>query len=212
MDNLKNEKKIIIVSIIFAVVISLVFTVGFSLKVYADNMQKGIADKVVRLHILADSDSQRDQRLKIMVRDEVQSIMQEKMKNSKSKAESIKILEESKDEIISAAEKVLRENNNNCHVSFKLEKALFPVKKYNGFVFPSGYYDAVKIEIGSGKGHNWWCVMYPSLCLYEDDEESREKLENILTPQEYSVVYDSDGVNVKFAVVEAVKEIEKYFS
>ena len=54
--------------------------------------------------------------------------------------------------------------------------------------------------------------MYPSLCLYEDDEESREKLENILTPQEYSVVYDSDGVNVKFAVVEAVKEIEKYFS
>ena len=212
MDNLKNEKWIVVVSIIFAAVISIVFTVGISLKVYADNVQNGIADKVVRLHILADSDSQRDQQLKLMVRDEVQKVMQEKMKNSKSKAESIKILEESKDEIISVAEKVLRENNNSCDVSFKIEKALFPVKKYNDFVFPSGYYDAVKIEIGSGKGHNWWCVMYPSLCLYEDDDESRAKLENILTPQEYSVVYGSEGVNIKFAVVEAVKEMEKYFS
>ena len=212
MENLKNKKQMVIVSIIFAAVISIIFTVGISLKVYADNVQEGIADKVVRLHILADSDSTRDQQLKLMVRDEVQKIMKEKMKNSQSKAESIKILEESKDEIISAAEKVLRENNNTCHVNFKIEKALFPVKKYNDFVFPSGYYDAVKIKIGSGKGHNWWCVMYPSLCLYEDDEESKAKLENILTPQEYSVVYGSDGINIKFAAVEAVKEIEKYFN
>lgn len=212
MYSLKKEKNIIFASIIFAAIISIIFSVGFSLKLYADSIQSGIADKVVRLHILADNDSPRDQQLKLMVRDEVQKVMKEKIKNSSSKAETIKILEENKYTIITAAEKVLRENNNDCNVNVKFEKTLFPIRKYNSFIFPSGYYDAVKIEIGSGKGHNWWCVMYPSLCLYEDNDESGTRLENILTPGEYSVVYDSDGINIKLATVEAVKEIERYFN
>lgn len=213
---LKKEKKNLIISLAAAVIVSLAFTVIVSLKTYADNIQSGIAEKIVRLHIVANSNSDFDQDLKLKVRDGVLDFMRDKMKECKNREESIKVLEESKDEIKAKAESIIFENNCYYSVNVRFEKTLFPVKSYDGITLPSGMYDAVRIDIGEAKGQNWWCVMYPSLCIYgsenETDSTAQEELKNILSNEEYSVIADRDGINFKFAAVEAVKKVETSFN
>ena len=210
---LKKEKKNLIISLTAAVIVSLAFTVIVSLKTYADNVQSGIAEKIVRLHIVANSNSDYDQNLKLKVRDGVLDFMREKMENCKNKQESMAVLEESKEEIKEKAESILKENNCFYAVDVKFEKTLFPVKSYDGITLPSGMYDAVRIDIGKAEGKNWWCVMYPSLCIYGSEKENnstpQKELKNILTDEEYSVIADKDGINFKFAAVEAVKKAER---
>ncbi len=209
---LKKEKRNLIISLSAAVIVSLAFTVIVSLKTYADNIQSGIAEKIVRLHIVANSNSDFDQKMKLKVRDGVLDIMRGKMKKCNSREESIKALEESKNEIKEKAESILLENNCYYPVNVRFEKTLFPVKSYGGITLPSGMYYAVRLDIGEAEGKNWWCVMYPSLCVYsaenETDSEAQKELKNILTNEEYSVIADRDGINFKFAAVEAVKKVE----
>ncbi len=209
---LKREKKNLIVSLFAALIVSVLFTAVVSLKTYADNIQSGIAEKIVRLHIVANSNSDYDQSLKLKVRDGVLDFMREKMESCKSREESIDVLEKNKNEIRKAAENILRENGCSLGVNVRFEKTLFPVKSYDGITLPSGMYDAVRIDIGKAEGKNWWCVMYPSLCIYGSEEEAgstpQEELMNILTNEEYSVIADRDGINFKFAAVEAVKKAE----
>ena len=209
---LKKEKKNLIIALASAVIVSLAFTVIVSLKTYADNIQSGIAEKIVRLHIVANSNSDFDQDLKLKVRDGVLDFMRDKMKECKSREESIKVLQESKDQIKAKAQSILLENNCNYPVNVRFEKTLFPVKSYDNITLPSGMYYAVRLDIGKAEGKNWWCVMYPSLCIYgsenETDSTAQEELKNILSNEEYSVIADRDGINFKFAAVEAVKKVE----
>ena len=121
---LKHERRNIIISLTAAVIVSAVFTLGAAVKIYADNVQQGISQKVVRLHILANSNSYEDQQLKIVVRNKVLKMMSEKVKNAGSKAESIAILKDSMDDISLCAEKALNEEGCSFDVNVSLEKTL----------------------------------------------------------------------------------------
>lgn len=166
---------------------------------------------ILRLHIMANSDSAADQRAKLAVRDAVLEAMGG-MRGCESEAEAEAMLMQSGAEVLRTAEDTLKKCGMEYGAQLIIGEFEFPDRVYAGILYPKGKYRALRIILGEGKGHNWWCVMYPSLCLYEDNDESGTRLENILTPGEYSVVYDSDGINIKLATVEAVKEIERYFN
>ena len=142
-----------------------VFSIMASQVLYAGQIQRQIAGKVIRFHVLANSDTAEDQQLKLQVRDAVGEMMQEKLKNTDSMTECRQIIQDNLDEIRRCAENVIREKGYAYEVEAGLEQSRFPRKAYGRAVLPAGEYEALEITIGSGEGHNWWCVMYPPICL-----------------------------------------------
>lgn len=179
-----------------AAVLALVFTVlfaGYTAKGYAEGIISGISMKVVRFHVLANSDSAADQELKLAVRDRVLDEFGGMLEGCESKAETLALLENSKEEIrwIAAEEVASRGYDDPVRVSVVRES--FPEKQYGELVFPAGVYDSLRIEIGQAKGHNWWCVLYPQMCyvdaaVSEPTEEGRYRLSQTLNKEEYTVV------------------------
>ena len=167
------------------------------------HMQQEIATKVLRFHVLANSDSTEDQDLKLQVRDAVGSYMQEQLANVNSLAECEKVVAEDLTEIEKVAEATIRENGYDYTVTASLEQTTFPVKTYGNYTFPSGEYEALRVVIGEGNGHNWWCVMYPNMCfensMYEVVDENAEKsLQQTLTEEEYEAVLESGDYEIQF--------------
>jgi len=182
------------------------------------NLQKSIEKKVIRFHVIANSDSSQDQAVKLKVRDKVLEYISPKLKKSKSKEESQRILKENDKEIIKIAEDVLRKNGYSYKVSTTLGKENFPVKVYGNITLPQGEYDAYRIIIGSGEGKNWWCVMFPPLCFVDitkgsvSYKETEKQMKQVLSEKEYSMVDNTsqrDEVRMKFKIVEIVKSIVK---
>ena len=171
----------------------------------ADQIQQGIAKEILRFHVLANSDSQADQALKYAVRDRVGTMMAEKLQNVDSLEESTDVVTENLQEIETCAAKVIGENGYDYPVHAALETCAFPEKSYGDYTFPSGTYEALRVVIGSGEGHNWWCVMYPNLCfansMYEVDSASGEKMREVLEPEEYAAVLESGNYKVRFKML-----------
>ena len=197
----------------------IIFITGIGTKTYADNIQSGISDKIIRFHILANSDEDFDQNLKIQVRDEVIKEIFPKMKNCTTKEEALNFIEKNITLIEDTAKRTIEEKGYNYGVKAYITKDVFPMKKYDETVFPAGVYDAVRIEIGKAEGHNWWCVMFPPLCFVEGSyceksESSEEYLKEVLTEDEYSIVMSQKDSNeivpeIKFKIVEWWKEKEQ---
>lgn len=194
--------------LIYAFFVSLVLSVAVT--AYSDGIQEDLQDNLIRLHIIANSDGGADQAVKLKVRDAVLSKMHEETQN-KSRGEIIKNL----DEIEKTANRVLDENCLDYTASAVYGKFYFPKKEYRGMTLPSGEYYGVRIVLGNGNGHNWWCVMYPPLCVSEEgsaglDEEAKELLKNSLNTETYDIVTQSDKkVVVKFKAVELVQELRE---
>ena len=170
-------------------------------------LQQTISDKVLRFHVLANSDSEADQNLKLAVRDAVGSFMQEKLAAVENLEECELVVRQSLGEIEEAAAETIAENGYDYDVTAELEHTSFPVKNYGSYTFPAGDYEALRIVIGEGNGHNWWGVMYPNMCfsdsMYEVvDEEAGEKLREVLTTEEYEKVLAEGDYQVRM----------KYFS
>lgn len=195
--------------LIYAFFISLVLSVAVT--AYSDGIQEDLQDNLIRLHIIANSDSGEDQAVKLRVRDAVLDKMREETEN-KSRNEIIKSL----DEIEKTANRVLEENCFDYTASAVYGKFYFPKKEYRGMTLPAGEYYGVRIVLGNGNGHNWWCVMYPPLCVSENeaglDQQASELLQNSLNHQTYDIVTKSDKkVVVKFKTVELVQELKEKF-
>lgn len=153
--------------------------------------QKAIAKKVLRLHIIANSDSTKDQNLKLFVRDQILHSLQNDMKEVHSASEAKKITQKHLTQIQTAAQKALVSKHCNASVKVAVGKRYFPVKQYGDLTFPAGTYDALCIEIGKAKGHNWWCVLFPSLCFVDETtavvpQDSKEKLQSALSEDDYN--------------------------
>ena len=131
-----------------------------STTIHTAMLQRDMSQKVLRFHVLANSDSQTDQALKCAVRDRVGTMMAEKLQNADSLEESTDVVTENLQEIETCAANVIRENGYDYPVHAALETCAFPEKSYGDYTFPSGTYEALRVVIGSGEGHNWWCVMY----------------------------------------------------
>ena len=166
-----------------------------------------ISDKVLRFHVLANSDSEADQNLKLAVRDAVGSFMQEKLTDVENLEECELVVRQSLGEIEEAAAETIAENGYDYDVTAELEHTLFPVKNYGSYTFPAGDYEALRIVIGEGNGHNWWCVLYPNMCfrgsVYEVvEDEAKENLKEVLTPDEYESIFDSGKYEIKLKILD----------
>lgn len=174
-----------------------------------DALQPDIADKIIRFHIIANSDEEIDQDIKLEVRDAVGSYLSKKLKAANGKEESESIIKEQIPEIIEVATQELHNRGFSYDVTANLCKTYFPQKEYDKFVFPEGEYEALEIRIGEGLGHNWWCVLFPEMCfantMYQVDENSEEKLREILTEQEYEAVLNSGKYEVRLKFLEYFK-------
>lgn len=166
-------------------------------------LQHGIAEKVLRFHVLANSDSQEDQALKLKVRDAVGGEMAETLKGITDRTECERILVSRLEQIEETAETVIAGEGYSYEVHAFLREVNFPVKTYGDYTFPAGNYEALEVVIGEGEGHNWWCVMYPNMCfsgsVYEVvDEEAEEALQEVLTEEEYKEVFSSGDYAIRF--------------
>ena len=210
MNILKKEKNILLLSIFIGTFITLVFTLAT--KSYSYNIQKGIADEVIRLHVLANSDEDYDQQLKIKVKDGIVKMLENELHNSMTKDETRIVLLKNLDKIEKRAEEIIKENGYDYSVNAKICFDDFPTKEYADVTLPAGEYEALKIEIGEAKGKNWWCVMFPPLCFVDASvkelpKEDKEILKSVLTDTEYDIVTKAKNENdipikIKFKIVE----------
>ncbi len=159
-----------------------------------------INSEVLRIHILADSDSEADQNLKLKVRDEILRFTDGLYSDVKSKEEAIEITNEHIDEIVATAENTLKANGCKKSVKAEILDMNFNTRYYEDITMPSGNYTALRVTIGSGEGKNWWCVMYPSLCLYTASDA--KSLEDELTDKQYEVITQKPKYEFKFKVLE----------
>ncbi len=167
-----------------------------------------IRSSVLRMHVVANSDSDEDQCLKLKVRDAVLEAGKEYFDNSESAAQAEGKLIPVKDELERVAKKVVEENGYDYDVKVNIGNAYFPTKTYDGDVtLPAGEYEAVNVIIGSGQGHNWWCVMFPPMCL--PAAESDTELNEVLSEREYEIVKSNPKFEPRFKIVEWYEKIIK---
>jgi len=201
------------------IVITLLFAGGmYVVNAESLNLQSSIEQKLIRFHVIANSDSVQDQAVKLKVRDKVLEYISPKLKNSKSKEESEKILREHDKEIIKISENTLKENGYQYTVTTRIGKENFPVKVYGNITLPQGEYDAYKIIIGSGQGKNWWCVMFPPLCFVDITKgevsyrENEKRMKQVLSENEYNAVDNTrkkDEIKIRFKLADIIKNISK---
>ena len=181
----------------------LVFTVIFTLITPAVAMSEDISTKVFRLHILANSDSEDDQKLKLKVRDKILSVSDKMYNNCATVDDAVNTAKNNIDLFESTAAKVIIDNGYTYPVKAYVTKEYFDTRKYDNFTLPAGEYDSLKIEIGSAKGHNWWCVMFPSVCISGCVDDFVKSLSN----DEIKMITDGK-YKYKFKVVEVYEKIK----
>jgi len=159
-----------------------------------------VNEDILRFHVLANSDSEKDQQLKMNVKDHLAEIIALDMKQAKieSKEDAMEYLHNNINKYIRCASKIIKEMGYNYSITAKLERHWFPVKEYGGYVFPEGEYDAFRVIIGKGEGKNWWCVLFPSLCMVE---------EAYYVPKEEPKTDNADNDTYKFRIVEWLREL-----
>ena len=173
-------------------------------------IQEQIAGKVLRFHVLANSDTAEDQNLKLAVRDAVGSRMAELLSDVPDREACEQVVEAHLPEIAETAQAVVREAGYEYEVHAAIEETEFPSKTYGKFTFPAGKYEALRVVIGEGEGHNWWCVMFPPLCFVDISsgvvpDESKELLENNLSEEEFALISENDNnteIQFKFKLLE----------
>ena len=193
-------KKILILILVFAACISLMSY----LPVHGEEQ---IYDSVVRLHIIANSDSDADQALKLKVRDAVLVEMPALLEGSESREEALSSIASSLDEIQAVAEKVVRENGYDYPVSAYLGEEEYPTKNYESACFPAGEYSSLQIKIGDADGKNWWCVLFPTLCLSSAKGAEQAFIEVGLSSEQYKIITETDDPKYKlrFKILESIE-------
>ena len=194
----KKKHRLFMFFVIIAAASAAVITYKSSMA--AENrLQEDLARQIIRFHVRANSDSERDQQLKLKVKDRVVEYLSPLLENSESIEESKEILSQSVDTIKEIATRALNEEGADYSVNVYFEESYFPMKSYADVTFPPGVYEAFRIDIGDSLGKNWWCVLYPPLCFVDSScgvlpDESKQKLKNILTEDEYNAIIDTQYV------------------
>ena len=178
--------------LIAAIVVSLAPIYGES-DIYSD---------VIRLHVIAQSDTEEDQTLKLKVRDAVLDCVSERVGECTDFTEAYALIDGMKDEIRDAALRCVRENGEDCAVTVSFGEEKYPRREYGEASLPAGVYNSLRVTLGEGKGHNWWCVLFPSVCM-KFSSKTDEYAAVGLTPAEYRIITGKSGkVKVKFRLLE----------
>lgn len=171
---------------------------------WLEREQSALADSVLRLHVLANSDTQADQALKLKVRDRVLKEAAALLPESATVEEAEQVLAENLALLAGAGAQVVEQEGYSYPVTVQLRDTWFPTKEYEGFALPAGEYRALRVVIGEGEGQNWWCVVFPPLCLGSASESVQDvALEAGMEAQQVALLTgESEGYVIKFKALE----------
>ena len=187
---------------------SLALVVGVASVIIPFNKKcDNIRNSVFRLHIIANSDSSSDQELKLKVRDGMLTLAEELFKDATNSFEAQEIAEQNIEILQQNAIKTLRENGYESEVTVSVGKAWFGTREYENFTLPAGEYDALRIVIGEGEGKNWWCVMFPAVCL----PAAKGDIEDALDSGETEIVKGGKKYKAAFKIVEIYESVKRFF-
>ena len=205
---MKIIKKIILV---FFLLVLYIIISAFS---YTSIISNNISNSVFRLHVIANSDSEEDQNLKYIVRDNLIEYMNSLTENIESKEEAILLAKSHEQDFYNIAIKTIHDYGYNYDVKIKIGNSYFPTKNYGDISLPAGYYDSLKVEIGNASGQNWWCVMFPPLCFVDMStgivpSKSKELIKDNISEEEFTLISKTDEthINVKFKILELFSRI-----
>lgn len=176
--------------------------------------EEEIYDTVVRLHVLANSDSEGDQELKLKVRDRVVELVSPAVEGCSTQSEAIEAIEGIMDEIEIAAEEVVRSEGYDYDVSLLMGEEYYPMRTYETCAFPEGEYVSLRVCIGDAEGQNWWCCLFPPLCLSaasgNADQSNEDAFISVgLTGDQYKLITESDKpqYRVRFKILETIQKL-----
>lgn len=194
----KRQRYIIGMALVVAILVTIGMTAGRQRR-----QIRALSKEVLRFHILANSDRKEDQELKMQVKEQVLSWMQEELTGEENLEETKEWVQAHLPQICEKAEEVIEAAGASYTVSGSLVQDSFPDKTYGDVTFPAGEYDALRLVIGEGEGHNWWCVLYPALCFRDAvggivDEEGKGKLQKVLDEETYDMVLHPPKWRIRF--------------
>lgn len=193
-----------------SVAVILLFVILGALPIHGEDK---IYDNVLRLHVLANSDSDEDQALKLKVRDAILESSSELFLRAESIDDAALTINANIDAISEVAQQVIIENGYDYPVSVTLTNEHYPTKSYESLSFPSGEYLSLKVMIGEAEGQNWWCVLFPPLCLSAatDKVVAEDAFISVgLTGEQYRIITDTDNTKytVRFKILETIEELK----
>lgn len=212
-------KKLLSFILIFLLFISFTFIKAYS---YAETISSSLEDKFLRLHIVANSNSSIDQLFKLKCRDKIMSYLNSNINYKTATKEDIsEFISNNINNLYKICYSLAETENYNTDFKIELSNSFFPTKQYGNILMPSGYYDCLKINIGSSAGNNWWCSLFPPLCFSNQSTSSNlnyEKthtlpiIKNTLPIEEATLLTNSQNqkdIKLKFKIVEAFSSIIK---
>ncbi len=189
-------------------IVIMVVATGILMYLYGEatkgqRQQRAIAEQIIRLHVIANSDTDEDQELKMKVKETIVTYLRGEMQDATSVDEARQAIREHLPEIEEIAAEKMRAEGYEYTAEATLGESYFPVKEYGDLTFPAGNYEALRVRLGESAGHNWWCVMYPSLCFVDSTyqvvpDASKERLKDSLTSEEYDSLLDG-GEEVSYS-------------
>lgn len=202
---LLSSKKKILKRIEISILCGIVLASAFSTTVFGTSCD-GIRQRILRLHILANSDSEEDQAVKLKVRDAVLQEGKRIFDGSVTAKDAESILSAEKEQLESVANRVLLENGFSYTAKIEVGKSFFTTRSYeNKVTLPAGEYTAIRILLGDAAGHNWWCVMFPPMCLPAAGEDVQ--IDNVLSDSQEKLVESNPKYEMRFKIVEIFEKI-----
>ncbi len=175
--------------------------------------QQALAERVVRLHVLANSDSEKDQTLKLQVRDAVLARAETILTRAQDRAEAETALRAALPELTALAEEEIARRGYTYPVRAELTDTAFPTRVYDGFALPAGRYLALRLLIGAGAGRNWWCVVFPPLCAAAAEDVPTAAMAAGLTKEDVRLITeDGAGYTLKFKSLELLEKLRERLS
>ena len=169
-----------------------------------------VYDRVLRLHVLANSDSEEDQAVKLQVRDALLRVTEPLLEEISTREEAEAVIRDSLPLLKETADETLKSLGSDHRATVELSRERYPTRTYDQCAFPSGSYLSLRVRIGSGEGKNWWCVLFPPMCLSAASRESREDafISVGFTDEQYRVITETDDptYTVRFKILEVFEE------
>ncbi len=202
-----NKWKKIEISLLVGLAVALLF--GGRL----NGAQAALAEKMVRLHVVAHSDNVGDQEVKLLVRDRILEEVEGLLEQETDLEEAKSKIQEALPKLAAAGQEVVRQEGYTYTVTASLEQTFFPTKEYEGFALPAGEYTALRVVLGEGKGANWWCVLFPPLCTGVATEDVAEVAGAAgLTDDEIALITEQEeGYVFRFKCIELWEQIKHFF-
>lgn len=189
--------------------VGIIVAVVFSICSFAKTSEE-IRSDVLRLHVIANSDTSVDQNLKLRLRDFILQEGKDIFNGSVNVENAVEKIEPKLPELEKSAKNFVKQSGFNYDVKITLSNEYFTTRTYETVTLPAGRYLALRVVIGSGEGHNWWCVMFPPMCVPAADK--RDEIENVFSEREIKLVESKPKYEPRFKVVEIYEQIKEAIS